>query len=178
MRGALKFFLLGLLFFALISWPGIAFSHERDEVVIEEVNSFELFWPMVAGKTVDDGFIYNLKLFKERVRGWFIFGATQKADYQVFLGTKRVLEAEKLLAEEKDELAQISLERATVQLSAAQDSFQKAKGAGNPGYTSRLRSRAENITKLVSWLATTEEGEAHSFLEKVESEASVLLSDN
>src|SRR3989344_5547563 len=52
-------------------------------------DSYMLFWPLTAGRTQGDS-IYSLKLLKEQIRGWFIFGDVRKADYAVFLGTKRV----------------------------------------------------------------------------------------
>lgn len=89
------------------------------------VNSYELFWPMVAGKTTSDGFIYQLKIFKEDVRGYLIFGPTQKANYQVLRASKRLLEAEKLLLDKKDDLASITLDKAIALLSTAR------KGSAN-----------------------------------------------
>jgi len=69
---------------------------------VKAVDSYELFWPMVAGKTTADGFVYKLKILKEDVRGYLIFGPVQKADYHVFRAAKRLLEAEKLLLDKKD----------------------------------------------------------------------------
>src|SRR5258708_13093295 len=60
------------------------------------VDSFALFWPMAAGKTMQSK-VYFLKLWKEDIRGFFIFGSAQKADYDIFLGIKRMLEAEALI---------------------------------------------------------------------------------
>src|SRR5258706_11685992 len=60
------------------------------------VNSFELFWPMSSGKTLQSK-VYFLKTLKEEVRGFFIFGSAQKADYKIFLSIKRMLEAEALM---------------------------------------------------------------------------------
>src|SRR3989344_8764716 len=65
-----------------------------------EISSFILFWPLTAGKTEGDSF-YFLKTTKEQVVGWFVFGNMKKADYAVLLGTKRILETEKLLKDGK-----------------------------------------------------------------------------
>lgn len=83
------------------------------------VNSYELFWPLVAGKTMADGFVYQLKILKEDVRGYLIFGPAQKANYQVFQASKRLLEAEKLVLDKKDDLASLTLDKAIALLSAA-----------------------------------------------------------
>lgn len=168
------------LLFSFLLQPSVIGAHGEEiptepEEVAEEVNSFELFWPMVAGKTMDDGMVYNLKLLKEKIRGWFIFGAFQKADYQVFLATKRALEAEALLDKEKDELAIKTLGRASTQLLAAQSSLKRANEEGVTGDASQIRNRVENIVKLVSWLSAKEEGEVHTSLEEVRGEASRLL---
>lgn len=65
------------------------------------VNSFELFWPVVAGKVQGDS-LYSLKLLKERVRGLFIISNSKKAEYFSFLSTKRLVEFEKLVLVKKD----------------------------------------------------------------------------
>lgn len=91
------------------------------------VNSYELFYPMVAGKTVADGFVYKLKILKENIRGSLIFGPTQKANYNVYLATKRLLEAEKLLVEKKDDLALITLDTTINHLKLANKSSEKIK---------------------------------------------------
>lgn len=183
----LKRFITPLLLVILVFSPVIALAHEagaphkEDEKVTEstegisEVNSFELFWPMVAGKTMDDGFIYSLKLLKEKIRGWFIFGPSQKADYQIFLATKRVLEAEALLKEGKDKHAIKTLNSASAQFFAAQKSIEKAKRSDDLRDVSQMRSRAENINKLVSWLSTKEEEESKRALEKVDKEVNLFL---
>jgi len=66
-----------------------------------EINSFELFWPVVAGKVQGDN-LYTLKLFKEKIRGYFIFSVVKKAEYFSFLSTKRLVEYEKLTLVDKD----------------------------------------------------------------------------
>ena len=65
------------------------------------VDTFTLFWPIVAGKTADDP-IYFLKTFKESVREFLIFSKYRKADYNIRLAEKRLVEAEKLYLSIKD----------------------------------------------------------------------------
>lgn len=69
--------------------------------VTEEVSSFELFWPIVAGKVMGEPY-YFLKNLKEDVREFLIFGSFGKADYNIKLSEKRTVEAEKLYLEKKD----------------------------------------------------------------------------
>lgn len=65
------------------------------------VTSYELFWPITAGRTMGDSF-YWLKQLKESIRGFFIFGDLRKATYNLELSNKRVVESEKLYLETKD----------------------------------------------------------------------------
>lgn len=80
-------------------------------VAPSEPDRFTLFWPLTAGKTKADS-LYFLKRLKEDLRGFFIFGKPQKAEYNVFLGTKRVLEADSLIQIGKTDLASQSLDDA------------------------------------------------------------------
>lgn len=65
------------------------------------VNSFELFWPIVAGKVQGDN-LYPLKIFKEKVRGSLIFSKLRKAEYYSVLSQKRLIEFEKLILTDKN----------------------------------------------------------------------------
>ena len=76
-----------------------------NQVSAQAVDSYELFWPTVAGVTMDDP-KYILKTLKENVRGFFIFGKAQKVDYLITLAIKRTVEAEKLTKLDKKDLAQ------------------------------------------------------------------------
>ncbi len=91
------------------------------------VDSYELFYPMVAGKTVADGFIYKLKILKENIRGSLIFGTVQKENYNVYLATKRLLEAEKLLTDKKDDFALVALDATISHLTSANKGSEKIK---------------------------------------------------
>lgn len=119
-----------------------------------EVNSFELFWPLVAGKTEDEP-LYFLKQLKEKVRGFLIFGVPQKLDYNVLLTTKRILETEKLLKEGKTDVAKKTLTRAQAQLSKAEKNLDEAKSSNQSlGQVSQVvMSRLSNIGKLTASLA-------------------------
>lgn len=97
---------------------------------LESGDSYELFWPLAAGRTIVDPF-YFLKLWKEEIRGMLIFEAAKKADYEVMLSTKRILEAEKLLQEGKEDLATQTLEKALAKLVSARANFSKSQKSGN-----------------------------------------------
>ena len=122
--------------------------------VSAEVNSFEAFWPLVAGKTEGDS-LYFLKQLKEQVRGLLIFGTPQKLEYNVLLAAKRSLEAEKLIQNGNSDAAKRTLERAQAQLNNAEKNIDSAKSSNQSlskvsGY---VGSRLSNIEKLTLWLA-------------------------
>lgn len=125
-----------------------------DEKNNTATSSYELFWPLVAGKTADDP-LYFLKLFKEQVRGWLIFGAAQKADFQMMLSTKRVLEAEKLLQRGRDDLAIKTLDKAISQISSARTNLDKAQksGKGFQPIKTNLINQLANLNNFLPNLA-------------------------
>lgn len=135
-------------------------------VSVRAAGSYEMFYPMVAGKTVADGFVYKLKILKENIRGSLIFGATSKANYKAFLGTKRLLEAEKLL-----EIGKVALASATLDKSI--NEFEDAKVAD----TLDSKDRLENVISLVTDLSKkySSDPEIKSKLEQVVSKVNVLL---
>lgn len=132
-RAILSLFSLLLLLLVFLVTPEIASAQKVKTLPFPSVfpspvaviNSNELFWPLAAGKTMDDS-LYFLKTFKENVRGWLIFGNAQKADYAIFLGTKRVLEAEKLLKEEKKDAADKTFDKALEQFEIARKNVEEA----------------------------------------------------
>ncbi|CAN5347387.1 hypothetical protein BH10PAT1_BH10PAT1_6050 [soil metagenome] len=93
-------------------------------------DSFANFWPMSAGKTMQSK-IYFLKTLKEKIRGMLIFGSAQKADYDVFLGIKRMLEAETLMKGNVPDLANKTLDSANSNLDKANDALINAKNSSD-----------------------------------------------
>lgn len=84
-----------------------------------KVNSYELFYPIVAGITEGD-FWYNLKQVRESIAEKLTFGDIKKADYHLILSKKRLVEAEKLLLVKKDLAnAKKTLEKSTQELKTA-----------------------------------------------------------
>lgn len=129
------------------------------------VNSYEIFWPLTAGKTIDDP-LYFLKTFKENVRGWLIFGSAQKADYAVFLGTKRVLEAAKLIAEDKKELANQTFDKALEQFEIAQKNVEEASSK-DALLANSVATMKPRLTNLINFLPTLKSDKANEVLQKV-----------
>lgn len=84
--------------------PLVSFVYAQEEASpspVAVVNSFELFWPISAGKVAGES-MYSLKILKENVRGMFIFNAGKKVDYLITLAQKRTVEVEKLYLDKKD----------------------------------------------------------------------------
>ncbi len=117
------------------------------------VNSFELFWPMSAGKTMQSK-IYFLKTLKEDVRGFFIFGSAQKADYKIFLGIKRMLEAEVLIKANIPDLANKTLDSALSDFDKANTQLTNAKNSGDVDQATKdeINNRVSNLKKFVNSL--------------------------
>jgi hypothetical protein len=142
----------------------------------ERVDSYNLFWPLSAGKTESDN-LYSFKLFKETVGGWFTFGDTEKVDYAVLLGTKRMLEAEKLLSEGKNEMAINALVRADAQYRAAYNLAKSAHSKSKFSPEKVRRDRLINTRRLIDYLKTNSTREIVIGLEKVKDGINLLLSD-
>lgn len=123
------------------SWAKVS----QPTTVPKEITSFELFWPVVAGKTMDNP-LYILKSLKEKVRGFLIFGKPQKVDYNVFLATKRVVEAEKLISESKRELAVKTLDKAVILLKFAETKVSGTLGESISNDTkNNINKQLENL---------------------------------
>lgn len=117
-----------------------------------EVNSFEMFWPLAAGKTRADG-LYFLKNLKENVRGWFIFGAAEKAEYKTLRATKRVLEAEALINDSKFDLAKETEASANNYLNQTLSTFTDTSDIQDE-LKATVKNRLDNLIKLVDVLNT------------------------
>lgn len=81
----------------LFSTIGVSASSAKGALQTSQpkADSFELFWPIVAGKVRGDS-MYSLKLFKEKLRESLIFSSFKKADYKITISEKRLVELEYL----------------------------------------------------------------------------------
>lgn len=153
----LRKFSILVVFIVFLLAVNVIFAQEETTTNSGSKRSYELFWPLSAGKTVDDGFVYSLKKLKENLRGMLIFGNVEKADYSVFLATKRILEAEKLINENKYELVDKTLYDALSQLSIAEENIQGFRRPEKLNAKSKeMVSRLPNIGKLVEILTSRE----------------------
>lgn len=81
----------------------------------EKKTSYELFWPLTAGKIPGDKF-YNLKVWRDNLMGYLFSDPVKKSEYLKQLANKRLLEAEKLLEIKRTALIAETLVKATGQL--------------------------------------------------------------
>jgi hypothetical protein len=141
-----------------------------------EVSSFELFWPVSAGKTMGDS-LYSLKILKEQVRGVLIFGAAQKSDYLVFLSTKRVVEAEKLLSDGKNDLATKTLDTSLSLLEKARVGWQKSKEAGVEAGPEKenISKQLTNLNTFFTFLSAKSSGDVRSIIDQNNQKVSEFL---
>lgn len=162
---------LVLLFIVLLLNPvNIQAQEVQPATSSGNASSFESFWPLSAGKTIDDS-LYFLKIWKENLRGVLIFGLPQKADYAVFLGTKRVLEAEKLIQVGKKDLAEQTFKKASEQFDIAEKNIDavlsKKQLLGSS--ISTMRPRLDNLTLFLPQLDTPESDRVLSKVKSIRS---------
>ena len=125
---------------------------------VEEIKSVELFWPVVAGKTMGDP-LYFLKSAKEKVRGWFISGKAKKADYEMLLATKRVVEAEKLLMDGKEDLAIKTLNKAEASVEKSRNYWTDVENKGDkPDIMINIKNQLSNIEVFLNYFESKNEG--------------------
>ena len=173
---------LGLFLLLGLFTPAFAVEEASEEADIKgtseeivEVNSFELFWPVVAGKTRGD-FLYGLKRIKEKVRGWFIFGKAEKADYEISLATKRVVEAEKLLLEEKEDLAIKTLNEGEESIIKGRDRWDGVENrAGKGDIMVNIKNQLTNIEKFLNYFENKNEGAVKERINKLNSKVTEFI---
>lgn len=136
------------------------------EPKITPVNSFELFWPIAAGR-VEGDILYPLKLLKENIREALIFSNFIKADYNIKIAEKRTVEAEKLIISVKNfDLAAKTLDRAQLKRERILILVEKAAREGE--YVVDLKNAfKESLRKqrtLLFYISTQLEGEQRDLL--------------
>lgn len=112
-------------------------------------NSFELFWPLTAGKTRADAG-YRFKIFKEELRKMFIIDSSARADYQIFLATKRLIEAENLWKRKNNKEATDSLKESYKSISEAKSEIEKSESVSINRKVNMI-NQLNNIILFTSW---------------------------
>lgn len=130
-------------------------SQSRAASEASKINIFELFWPLTAGKTMDDS-LYFLKILKENVREMLIFGSTEKANYDVMIATKRLLEANALIAKKNNNLAEKTMDVVNSKLKEASINFENAKKSGSAGNYSDSIVRLQNMREFIDYISAQE----------------------
>ncbi len=128
----LKFLLVSfacLIF--LFSFPktGFAQTATASSNLEASQSSYVLFYPMVAGSTEGDP-LYFLKLFRDKLGELFSFSSAQKANFNLQIATKRLLEAEKLFQNNQEGRANNALSKFNTKLASSYDNALKIKNAG------------------------------------------------
>lgn len=159
-RSSLVLFVIQLFFLTLFVSDSVAQSEELSPTPTPatnlSVNSYELFWPISAGRVMGDQ-LYSLKLFKEGLREAFIFNDSKKAEYNVSLSTKRVVEAEKLYMANKDyENGKLSLDAGQRKREKARDLLKQteAKGKNVTDLKNSMISVFERQGALLNYMST------------------------
>lgn len=83
------------MIFVLLLSAETAFA-EKEEYDFTKMTTYEMFWPIVAGKVPGDRF-YNLKLWRDKLVSYLFFSQVKKSEYFKQLANKRLVEAERLL---------------------------------------------------------------------------------
>lgn len=119
-----------------------------------EVNSFDMFWPVVAGKVNGERF-YSLKIFKENAREKLIYSKYKRVDYNRLLSEKRTVEAEKLYLIVKNYSGgKVALERAQEKRETAISLMKEVEASGKSvvDLKNALRSSFEKQKALISFI--------------------------
>ena len=117
----------------------------------------------------------DLKIIKENLRGLVIFGMLQKANYAVLLTTKRIIEAEKLILDGKNDFASKSLDLAKTKFNTASYNLGKyfSSETALPGDVSlEMKNRLNNLEIFLLWLPTKHQ----SYKEKLDNLLSIVKS--
>lgn len=168
-----KFLILMLVMLGFVALPNFTYAQKATPApssspIASPVSSFEIFWPVTAGKTMDDS-LYFVKTLKENIRGFLIFGTPQKADYQVSLATKRLVEAEKLIKDGKNDAALKTIDKFNGNIDSAKELWTSAKNASDiPSNTKdNVSKQLGNLQSFMKWYITTVSGEAKTKLESI-----------
>ncbi len=141
------------------------------------VNSYELFWPVVAGKVRGDS-MYFLKSLKESLRELITFSTYKKVDYNILLSEKRTVEAEKLILDNKND------KDIDTTLSEAQKKREKAHALlarinqDTKPLIGRLRSSLERQQALLIYLRSESDKYSEIIIKNLDSLNSTLAKLN
>lgn len=119
------------------------------------VDAYSLFWPIAPGKVMGDS-LYSLKSLKETIREFFIFGDVKKAEYNITLSEKRIVEADYLFMTKKDYVNGVkTLDETQREREKARDIYIEAKAQKATGdLQNKLILSLEKQKSLLMYLST------------------------
>lgn len=150
-------------------------SPTKEPLKVKSINSFELFWPVSAGRVMGDK-LYTFKILKENLRGVFIFNDLKKAEYNITLSEKRTVEAEKLFLVNKDTVNGINtLSEAQKKRETALDLIMESKSKNTSDVKSRMINSFKNQKLLLEFMPTEiPEGQKSAVEENITSINNIL----
>jgi hypothetical protein len=149
----LSFVLLSNIFFTSSTYA--QGDEPRTSTESGKVDIYAVFWPIVPGTTVADSSFF-FKQLKEGLSGMFKFSTLSKADYQIGISEKRLVEASKLI-ESKDYangLKSISLNEDARKSALELKKKAVEEKADTLELTNKLVKSFENQQKALIYLAT------------------------
>ncbi|MDO8503252.1 MAG: DUF5667 domain-containing protein [bacterium] len=129
----------------------------------QPTSSFELFWPIVAGRVPGDP-LYTLKRLRETISEKLKFSEIRKADYRLTLSKKRLVETEKLLEQKAYANAEKSIKDSVAELKNAIDLAKTAeqKGKATQGLFNALSDNGQRelifLSSLIDRIPTENQG--------------------
>lgn len=144
----------------------------------DPVDSYDLFWPISAGRVMGDP-LYFLKSLKESLRELLVFGDYKKAEYNITLAEKRLLESEYLFKVKKDfENTGVSVIQAKSKMEKAVLYVGKSKDSSDISALQRkLSLSADKQRRLLNYLITLGDKEQTKEMSDYEDYLSSLLSN-
>lgn len=166
-----------LIFLNIFLTPNNIFAHEANQTP-ESVDVYAVFWPVVPGKTVAEPMFW-FKQLKERFNGFFKFGNVAQSGYHIELSEKRLVEAAKLLEDEKYSHAKKSLALNKSNRDQALSLKKKAQEekANVSELTLKLVKSLENQQKALVFLETQFPEDQHEEIEKMVQDLTLQISE-
>lgn len=121
----------------------------------EKVDVYAVFWPVVPGTTVADSMFW-FKQLKEGLGGIFKFSTISKAEYQIGISEKRLVEANKLITNKDypNALKSINLNSDARQRALELKKKAVEEKANTLELTNKLVKSLENQEKALAYLST------------------------
>lgn len=139
-----------------------------------ELSTYELFWPVVAGKTRGDS-LYSLKRLKEKLLGLLVFGEAKKTGYNLDLATKRILEADELSSRDDSGNAIKSLSEAVENIKEASEKWSEVEQPEQYlVQINEMNNRLENMQIFLNGKISDTDGELKQTYEQLLTEVANL----